>query len=117
MKGWIIVAAGVAVLYYFATQTDKLDEPIAQTDALLKKIERKLDSMTGTRIIRVEHDISHLKSEIADRLDRKELAALDGILETKESVLEFKDQYCGDDSKRFTALSKENQTFICDKIH
>ncbi len=116
MRGWIIVVGAVALLYYLITETDKLDKPIAETDALLQKIERKLDSMTGTRIIKVEQNVSQLKSEIIDRLNRTELAALDGILETKASVLEFKDEYCGHSSKRFNALSKENQTFICDKI-
>ncbi|MCE9680589.1 hypothetical protein LZP69_15665 [Shewanella sp. AS1] len=116
MKGWIILGLGIGLIYYLVTETNKLDEPIDKTSAILKKIERKLDSMTGTRIIKVDHPISHLKKEIADRLSRAELLALDGILETKESVAEFRDEYCSSPQRRFTELTKENQTFICDKI-
>ncbi len=117
MRGWIIVAVGIALLYYLATETDKLDQPIAETDALLQKIEHKLDAMTGTKIIKVEQEVSRLKSEINDRLNRRELAALNGILENKQSVIAFKQEYCGHhNGKRFEALTKENQTFICDKI-
>jgi len=116
MRGWIILGAGVGLLYYLATETDKLDEPMAQTDALMTKIERKLDSMTGTKLIKADKHISQLKTEIANRMTKVELAALDGILESEHTVLEFKDEYCGDSPSRFMALSKDNQIFICDKL-
>jgi hypothetical protein len=116
MRGWIILGVGVGLLYYLATETDKLDEPIAQTDALMAKIERKLDAMTGTKIIKVDRQLSQLKTDIANRLTKVELAALDGILASEQTLLEFKEEYCGDNASRFTVLSKENQTFICDKL-
>ncbi|MCZ4338475.1 hypothetical protein [Shewanella colwelliana] len=116
MRGWIILGVGVGLLYYLATETDKLDEPMAQTDALMKKIERKLDSMTGTKIIKVDSHISQLKTEIANRLTKAELAALDSILESEQTVLEYKDEYCGGKASRFSDLSKDNQIFICDKL-
>ena len=116
MRGWIILGAGIGLLYYLATETDKLDEPIAQTDALLKRIERKLDSMTGTQIIRVDKNIAMFKTQIAERLTRQELAALDDILESRDTVIEFKEKYCDNSNNRFDKLSKDNQQFICDKL-
>ena len=41
MKGWIILALLAGALYYLYTETDKLDAPIAQTEAMVKKIENK----------------------------------------------------------------------------
>ncbi|GIU02747.1 hypothetical protein [Shewanella algidipiscicola] len=116
MRGWIILGAGAGLLYYLATETNKLDEPMAQADALMQKAERKLDSMTGTKIIKVDNHLSQLKAEIANRLNKAEQAALEDIFESEQSVMAYKQQYCGDNASRFTILSRDNQLFICDKL-
>lgn len=37
MKGWLILALLAGALYYLYTETDKLDAPIAKTEAMVKK--------------------------------------------------------------------------------
>ncbi|BAJ04284.1 hypothetical protein [Shewanella violacea] len=116
MRGWIILGLGVGVLYYLATETNKLDEPMAQTDALLLKIERKLDAMRGTKIIKVDNKASQLKKEISQRMSSGELSALDGILESEYSVQDFKDEYCSGAAPRHESFSRDNLQYICDKL-
>ncbi|MPY26313.1 hypothetical protein FM037_28025 [Shewanella psychropiezotolerans] len=116
MRGWIILGLGAGVLYYLATETNKLDEPMAQTDALLQKIERKLDAMRGTKIIRVDNKTSQLKKEISQRMSTGELGALDDILESEYSVQSFKDEYCSGSAPRHESLSRDNLQYICDKL-
>ncbi|QLE87581.1 hypothetical protein FLM48_22395 [Shewanella sp. Scap07] len=117
MKGWIILAIGVGVLYYLATETNELDKPIAQTEALLSQIENKIDAMTGTQIIKVDNRINNIKDEISDRLSNAELVVLDAILASEQSVSEYKQSFCGSKAPRHNDLSRDNQRFICDKIN
>ncbi|WP_076416327.1 hypothetical protein [Shewanella sp. UCD-KL12] len=116
MRGWIILGLGAGVLYYLATETNKLDKPIAETDELLHKIERKLHSMTGTKIIKVDNKVSQLKKEISQRMSTGELGALDDILESQYSVQEYKKEYCSGSAPRHESLSRDNLQFICDKL-
>lgn len=116
MRGWIILGLGVGLLYYVATETNKLDEPIAQSEALLQKIERKIQAMTGTTIIKANNRVSKLKQEIAERLSPSELSALDEILDSEDSLGEFKTEYCAGSSLKHKSLSQENIDFICDKL-
>ncbi|QFU25053.1 hypothetical protein FM038_024995 [Shewanella eurypsychrophilus] len=116
MRGWIILGLGAGVLYYLATETNKLDEPIARTDALLVKIERKLHAMTGTKIIKVDNKVSQLKKEISSRMSTGELGALDDILESEFSVQAYKDDFCNGSAPRHESLSRDNVQYICDKL-
>ena len=116
MKGGIILGLGAGVLYYMATETNMLDEPMAQTDAFLQKIERKLDATTGTKIIKVDNKTSQLKQEISQRMSTGELGALDDILESEYSVQSFKDEYCNGSAPRHESLSRDNLQYICDKL-
>ncbi|WP_299796759.1 hypothetical protein [uncultured Shewanella sp.] len=116
MRGWIILGLGAGLLYYLATETNKLDEPIAKSDELLQKIERKLDSMTGTKVIRVDNRVSHLKKEIGQRMSEQELRALDDILASEYSLQEFKEEYCSGSIKKHDSFNKDNLFFICDKL-
>ncbi|RTR27404.1 hypothetical protein [Shewanella atlantica] len=116
MRGWIILGLGAGLLYYVATETNKLDEPIAKSDELLQKIERKLDSLTGTKIIRVDNRIAHLKKEIGQRMSERELLALDKILASEYALQDFKDEYCSGKAKQHDSFNKDNLFFICDKL-
>ena len=116
MRGWIILGLGVGLLYYAATETNKLDEPIAQSEALLKNIERKIHAMTGTTAIKNNDNRSQLKQEIAKRLSPRELTELDKILDSNDSLQEFKSEYCGASADKHENLSQENIYFICDKL-
>ncbi|WP_372870759.1 hypothetical protein [Shewanella sp.] len=116
MRGWIILAVIAGGLYYLYTETDKLDEPIAETQAVLKKIERKLDSLTGTKIIRVDGQLQNLKAEIGKRLSSAELSEFDTVLTDKNSLSDFKAQYCGSASATHPVFGKENLQFICDNL-
>ncbi|WP_417762902.1 hypothetical protein [Shewanella sp.] len=116
MKGWILIAIAAAALYYFATRTDKLDEPIAQTEAVLKKIERKLDAMTGTQIIRIDKKKSQLLANIDDRLSGVELHETDSILSTPDAFNDFKQQYCQGNVLSHPVFSRDNLQFICDNL-
>jgi|GEM_PF-967642 len=116
MRGWITLGLGAGLLYYVATETNKLDEPIAKSNEILQKIERKLDSITGTRVIKVDNHIAHLKKEIGERMSKRELQALDDILVSEYTLQEFKDDYCGGKTKQHDYFNKENLFFICDKL-
>ncbi|QSX33647.1 hypothetical protein JYB87_18390 [Shewanella avicenniae] len=116
MKGWILIAIAAGVIYYLATRTDKLDEPIAQTEAMLNKIERKLDAMTGTQIIRIDKKKAQLKASIGERLSGTELTELDSILSSADSFSEFKDEYCQANVSSHPVFSRDNLQFICDNL-
>lgn len=116
MKGWFLIALVIGVIYYLVTETDKLDQPIAQTDKLLLNIEQKIKSMTGTTLIRVDKSTQNIKQDISERMSDAELSALDSILESKETLLEFKASYCSGSDKTHAQFSKDNLYFICDKI-
>lgn len=116
MKGWILIAIVAGGVYYLATRTDKLDEPIAQTEVILKKIERKLDAMTGTQIIRINKKKAHLLTTIDDRLSNAELSELNNVLSTPDSFTEFKDQYCHGNEFSHPVFSRDNLQFICDNL-
>ncbi|ABM01837.1 conserved hypothetical protein [Shewanella amazonensis SB2B] len=116
MRGWIILALIAGGLYYLYTETDKLDEPIAETQMVLKKIERKLDSLTGTQIIRVDGRLQKLKAEIGQRLTAAELSEFDAVLTDKNSVMDFKESYCEKSGVSHPVFDKENLLFICDNL-
>ncbi|QSX37253.1 hypothetical protein [Shewanella sedimentimangrovi] len=116
MKGWIILALVAGGLYYLYTETDKLDEPIAQTEEILKKIERKLDAMTSTRVIRVDRNIAKLKSELADRFTPSELSEFNSVLFNEDSLKDFKEEYCGSSNATHPIFSSENLLYLCDHL-
>ncbi|KFZ36125.1 hypothetical protein HR45_17815 [Shewanella mangrovi] len=116
MKGWLLIAVVVGVIYYLATRTDKLDEPIAHTEAMLNKIERKLDAMTGTQIIRIDKKKAQLRASIGERLSDAELQELDKVLSSPDSFHDFKDEYCQANVLSHPVFSRDNLEFICDNL-
>ncbi|MGS0677296.1 hypothetical protein [Shewanella sp. 0m-4] len=117
MKGWIILAIIGGILYYLYTETDTLDEPIAEIEGIFQQAEDKLDSMTGTQIQRVDNTLDLLKTDIADRLSATEQQALTVITQSQAKLNEFKADFCGSGANKHSAFSKENQTYICDKLN
>ncbi|MFT5235457.1 MAG: hypothetical protein ACI90A_000820 [Shewanella sp.] len=116
MRGWIILGLGVALLYYTATETNKLDETIAQSKAMLHKVEHKIKSMTGTTAITVNKEVPIQIHNIAERLSPNELNVLNAILSSTSSQQEFKTEYCSSSAVKHKSISKENIYFICDNI-
>ncbi|MGL5046898.1 MAG: hypothetical protein ACRC6S_04905 [Shewanella sp.] len=116
MKGWIILALLAGVLYYLYTETDKLDVPIAKTEAMVKKIENKVDSMTGTKIIKVDPKLAKKRTEIIERLSTIEIDTFNQISMTSESITDFKTDYCGTMAPQHPVLSKDNQLYLCDHL-
>ncbi|MGS0682539.1 hypothetical protein ACVBIL_15425 [Shewanella sp. 125m-7] len=117
MKGWIILAIIAGIVYYLYTQTDTLDEPIAEVEGIFQQAEDKLDSMTGTQIQRADNTLNLLKTDIADRLSATEQQALQLITQSQTKLNEFKTEFCGTGANKHSAFSKENQTYICDKLN
>ena len=117
MKGWILLALIGGVLYYLYTETDTLDEPVAEVQAIYQQAEDKLDSMTGTQLKRIDHKVDLLKTDIADRLSAAEQQALQAITQSQARLDEFKQDYCGNGADKHSSFSKENQTYICDKLN
>ena len=115
MRGWIILAIIAGGIYYFATETDTLDKPINDIKNIFSKADKKLNSMTGTKIIRVDKHIPQIKKEIYDRLSTIEIRELDGLFTSDEAISEFKQQYCHS-SARHPVFTKDNLQYICDKI-
>ncbi|MGX9459695.1 hypothetical protein ACWXWU_00450 [Shewanella sp. A14] len=115
MRGWVTLAIIAGVVYYFATETNKLDKPIDEIRGIYTKAEKKLESMTGTKIIRADKHLSQLKAEIYDRLSTIEIRELDGIFSSNEAITEFEGHYC-QSSAHHPVFSKDNLQFICDKI-
>tara|TARA_R110000868_G_scaffold117434_2_gene311919 strand:+ start:651 stop:998 length:348 start_codon:yes stop_codon:yes gene_type:complete len=115
MRGWIGLAIITGVIYYFATETDKLDKPINDIKTMFTKADKKLDSMTGTKIIKIDKHIPQVKEEIYKRLSTIEIRELDGVFTSNEAISEFKIEYCHS-SARHPVFSTENLQFICDKI-
>ncbi|ABZ78812.1 conserved hypothetical protein [Shewanella halifaxensis HAW-EB4] len=117
MKGWIILAIIGGIIYYLYTQTDTLDEPIAEVQDIYQQAEDKLDSMTGTQIQRIDDKVDLLKTDIADRLSATEQQALHLITQSQAQLDQFKDDFCGSGANKHSAFSKDNQTYICDKLN
>lgn len=116
MKGWIILALLAGALYYLYTETDKLDVPIAKTEAMVKKIENKVDSITGTQIIKIDHKLAKVRTDIVERLSALELNAFNQIPMTPESIADFKAHYCGTMAPEHPVFSKDNQLYLCDNL-
>jgi len=116
MRGWILLALLIITVYFFATETNELDKPIAQTHALLKGIQDKIHAMTGTKIIRVENNTVRLKNEITRRLSDTEFKALDKIFKSPATIQTFKRDYCGTSTTKHEIFSRDNLYLICDKL-
>ncbi|MEZ9236349.1 MULTISPECIES: hypothetical protein [unclassified Shewanella] len=115
MRGWILIALIAGVIYYFATETDKLDEPIAEIQSVMDNADDKISSMTGTKIIRKSDKVIKIPSGVIERLSGKEVNAFKDIFTNNESVANFKSEYCGFGSKH-PIFGKDNLQLICDKI-
>jgi Na+/phosphate symporter len=116
MKGWITLLILAGILYYLLTETTQLDKPISQAEELVIKIHRKLDAMTGTKIIKMDKKVANLKADIAARLSTRELEELNQIVTSPENLEEFKDKYCNLRTISHPVFNKDNLEFICDKL-
>ena len=115
MRGWILIALIGGVIYYFATETDKLDKPIADVTSVINSAEKQFDSMTGTKIIKKGDSVPTIPSGVIERLTNQERLELQSAFSDNESAIEFKEDYCGF-GLAHPVISKENLQFICDKI-
>lgn len=114
MRGWILLAIIGGTIYYFATETDKLDEPKAYIESIFSSAEKKLKSATGTKIQRIDKQVPLIKEAFYERLSTVEIRELDGTFTSPEAIIEFKEEYCN--GKSHPVFSRENLQFICDKI-
>jgi hypothetical protein len=115
MRGWILLALIAAGIYYTATETTKLDAPIAKVLSIFNKAEHKLDSMTGTQIIRVQKNANQVRIQIAERLSSRELTSFNQIISSQSNIEDFKDEYCTADASH-PVFSKDNLRYMCDKL-
>ena len=115
MRGWILIALIGGAIYYFATETDKLDEPIAAIQSVLNNADEKVTSMTGTKIIRKSDKVIAIPSGVIDRLTAKEASEFKAIFTDNSTVDAFNDEYCSFGA-RHPVISKDNLQLICDKI-
>ncbi len=116
MKGWILIAIVAGIIYYLATETNKLDKPIADADKLLTDVERKLDSMTGTQIIKADNKIKQIKAQIADRLSSHELDEFNRIFKSANDIEDFKSDFCSSANAKHNVFSRDNLAYICDSL-
>ena len=116
MRGWIGLAIIAGIIYYFATETNKLDEPIDYVKSIFISADKKLSSMTGTKIQRIDTKIPALKEKIYERLSTIEIRELDGVFTDSEAIADFKQEYCLNSKASHPVFSRENLQFICDKI-
>jgi len=117
MKGWILIALIGGILYYLYTETDTLDEPVAEVQAIYQQAEDKLDSMTGTQMKRIDDKVNLLTTDITERLSVTEQQALELISQSQVKLDDYKERYCGNGADRHSSFSKENQTYLCDKLN
>lgn len=116
MRGWIGLAIIGGIIYYFATETNKLDEPIEYVQTMFTSADKKVSSMTGTTIQRVDHKIPIIKKKIYERLSTIEIRELDGVFIDSESIASFKEEYCSSSTGNHPVFSRDNLQFICDQI-
>ncbi|MGL5358450.1 MAG: hypothetical protein ACRDBI_01860 [Shewanella sp.] len=116
MKGWIILALLAGALYYLYTETDKLDAPIAKVENLATKVEHKLDSMTGTQIIKIDKKLAQARQDILERLSSTELTEFNKIPLTADAIADFKAEYCGTNATKHPVFSRDNLLYICDNL-
>ncbi|WP_434953301.1 hypothetical protein ACRWQL_10170 [Shewanella sp. HL-SH4] len=116
MRGWIGLAIIGGIIYYFATETNKLDEPIEYVQTMFTTADKKVTSMTGTTIQRVDHKIPIIKEKIYERLSTIEIRELDGVFIDSDSITKFKKEYCSRSTRNHPVFSRDNLQFICDQI-
>lgn len=117
MRGWIGLAIIGGIIYYFATETDKLDEPIEYVQSFFSAADKKLSSMTGTKIQRIDKQAPlQIKEKLYERLSTIEIRELDGTFTSNEAIADFKQEYCQGSKITHPVFSKDNLQFICDKI-
>ncbi|MGL4474471.1 MAG: hypothetical protein ACRCT7_08450 [Shewanella sp.] len=116
MKGWIIIGTVGAALYYTATTTTLLDTPITAGKSVLQGWHSKIQSLTGTKIIKADTAFSSLKQQVEGRLSSHELKQLDTITVSPESIAQFSEQYCQSTRVAHPVISVDNVRFICDRL-
>ncbi|MBV7317504.1 hypothetical protein [Shewanella sp. NIFS-20-20] len=116
MKGWIIIGSVCAVLYYTATTTSLLDEPIHAGQSLLNSWHSQIKSLTGTKITKVDQQYASLKQELATRLSKSEMHTLSDILKSPEAMADFSQQYCQSSNAKHPMINKDNLRFVCDHL-
>lgn len=72
--------------------------------------------MTGTSVIKPDYNLAKLKQAITERLSPNELNSLDNILNSKDSLEEFTNDYCSALPAKHNSFSQENIYLICDKL-
>ena len=70
--------------------------------------------MTGTKIIKIDHKLAKVRTDIVERLSTLELEAFNQIPMTPESIADFKVNYCGTMAPEHPVFSKDNQLYLCD---
>ncbi|UJF22284.1 hypothetical protein [Shewanella sp. OMA3-2] len=116
MRGWIGLAIIGGIIYYFATETNKLDEPIEYVQTMFTTADKKVTSMTGTTIQRIDKKIPIIKEKIYERLSTIEIRELDGVFIDSDSIANFKQEYCSRSTVNHPVFSRDNLLFICDQI-
>lgn len=116
MKGWIILALLCSALYYLYTETDKLDAPIAKTKEIVTRLKDKLDSKTGTHIIKIDQKLAKAREDIVERLSAPELTEFNKFQLAPDAITNFKETYCSAKSPQHPVFSRDNLLYICDHL-
>ncbi|QBF82964.1 hypothetical protein EXU30_09870 [Shewanella maritima] len=116
MRGWIGLAIIAGILYYLATETNKLDEPIVYVQDVYQSIERKINKATGTKIQKLDSRIPKLEADLVNRLNGQELAEMKKVLTDGNTLDDFKAEYCQSSKARHDVFSLDNLRYICDKL-
>ncbi|WOT05221.1 hypothetical protein [Shewanella youngdeokensis] len=116
MKGWVLLVLIAGGIYYLYTETDTLDDPYADMQAIYEESQTKLQGMTGTQLKHIDDKVDIITTDIAERLSSTEQKALGLITQSQDKLEEYKEQFCGGGAEQHHSFSKENQMFICDHL-
>ena len=116
MKGWLILGLLIGGAYYLYNNTDFFDEQKAEAQTQYNQLQSKVKSMTGTQVIKSNDWIGGIKNQFKDRMSKSEFEELELIISGRETISDFKDNFCEDSVPTHPVFSRENTRLLCDTL-
>lgn len=116
MKPWLIFGLLIGTLYYLYNNTDIFDGQKAEAQNQYEQLQDKVKSMTSIQVASSVVLPADIRNNFQRRMTNEELAELELILSSWETISDFKDNFCADAIPSHPIFSRENTRGLCDMI-
>ncbi|MGI2261359.1 hypothetical protein [Shewanella sp. GXUN23E] len=116
MKGWLILGILAGGIYYLYNNTDIFNEQKTEAQTQYQAFENKVKNMTSTQITRVDNQLGDIRANFRKRMNKAEQAELELITSSRETISDFKDNFCTESVPSHPVFSRENTRALCDLL-